>query len=842
MKAVVMAGGEGSRLRPLTSTRPKPLVPVAGRPIMEHILLLLRKHHMREVVATVQYLGASIRNYFGDGSDSGVSLSYSVEDSPLGTAGSVRLAEDQLKDTFLVISGDALTDIDLTAAVRFHRQRKSMATIVLKPVPNPLEYGVVVVDDGGAVQRFLEKPSWGEVFSDLANTGIYILEPEVFDYFKAGEVTDWSADVFPRLLKEGEPVFGWVADGYWEDVGSHSSYLKANFDCLEGKVAVDIPGVRTGDSTWLAEDAQISPDARIEGPAYIGAASRIMPGVWINGPVVIGDDTIIDTGTKISNSIIWNHVYVGENCRLRGAVVCRAVRLKNSTLLEEGSVIGDEVVVGAGSTVNANVKVWPNKEVEAGAVVNESIIWAGSWKRGLFSSYGLSGLSNIEFTPEFAARLGAGIGGLYPRGSTGAISRDWSRAARMIKRALIAGLLSSGANIADLSALTIPNARHHARHARTAATLHVQNSPLDSRSVDIRIFDNQGLDIDKRQERKLENLFFREDIRRVSHYEMGNISYPIGVVDRYVDDLLGKLDLELVRPAGFKVLIDYDSGVSSQALSRVLDEMNCTVIPLNASVDAPITPQNAEDFRARLDEMGVIVRAVKARLGVFIDSPGERCFLIDETGSVLDHEAAFAALAELALRSGPGMVVGPASASMAFAKLAERSGGRFMPAKMTPGAVLRTAQHKETILASDGNGGYAWPHFQVAFDASYTVARILELMAATGISLSRARADVPHVGYRRESLFCPWEAKGRVMRTVMERHLRDRVDLTDGVKVFVEGGWVLVVPDPDTPQYHVIASTEDPSRADALLEEYVNLVRETVEGLRTEALGVSERE
>src|SRR5205807_8417744 len=208
-----MAGGEGSRLRPLTSMRPKPLVPVAGRPIMEHILLLLRKHHLREVVATVQYLGASIRNYFGDGSDSGVSLAYSVEDSPLGTAGSVRLAEDQLKETFLVISGDALTDIDLTAAVRFHRQRKSLATIVLKPVPNPLEYGVVVVDEGGAVQRFIEKPSWGEVISDLANSGIYVLDLAVFDFFRAGEVTDWSGDVFPKLLKEGERVYGWVASG-----------------------------------------------------------------------------------------------------------------------------------------------------------------------------------------------------------------------------------------------------------------------------------------------------------------------------------------------------------------------------------------------------------------------------------------------------------------------------------------------------------------------------------------------------------------------------------------------------------------------------------------------------
>src|SRR5207249_3189989 len=196
MKAVVMAGGEGSRLRPLTSRQPKPLVPVAGRPIMEHILLHLRRHQLKDVVATVQYLGASIRNYFGDGSEQGVSLTYSVEDSPLGTAGSVMLARQALNDTFVVISGDALTDIDLAAAIRFHRERRSLATIVLKPVPNPLEYGVVVVDEGGAVQRFIEKPSWGEVISDLANTGIYILDPSVFEFFRAGEVSDWSGDVF----------------------------------------------------------------------------------------------------------------------------------------------------------------------------------------------------------------------------------------------------------------------------------------------------------------------------------------------------------------------------------------------------------------------------------------------------------------------------------------------------------------------------------------------------------------------------------------------------------------------------------------------------------------------
>ena len=372
MKAVVMAGGEGSRLRPLTSNMPKPLVPVAGRPIMEHILLHLRRHQLRDVVATVQYLGASIRNYFGDGSEQGVALSYSVEDSPLGTAGSVMLARQQLNEPFVVISGDSLTDIDLGAAARFHRERKAIATIVLKPVPNPLEYGVVVVDEGGAVQRFIEKPSWGEVISDLANTGIYILDPSVFDFFRPGEVTDWSGDVFPKLLKEGEHVFGWIADGYWEDVGSHSAYMKANFDCLEGRVKVQLPGDRVGDSTWIHPDAEVFPGARVDGPALIGAGAKIRNGAWVNGPAVIGAYTTVDSGVKISNSIVWDHSYIGLNSRLRGAVVCRSVTVKNGCLLEEGSVIGSEVTIGSGSTVNANVRIWPNKDVEAGAVVLEA--------------------------------------------------------------------------------------------------------------------------------------------------------------------------------------------------------------------------------------------------------------------------------------------------------------------------------------------------------------------------------------------------------------------------------------------------------------------------------------
>lgn len=836
-----MAGGEGSRLRPLTSQRPKPLVPVVGRPIMEHILLLLRRHQMREVVATIQYLGAHIRNYFGDGSEQGVNLSYSVEDTPLGTAGSVKLAEDQLTETFVVISGDALTDIDLSSAVRFHRQSRAMATIVLKPVPNPLEYGVVVADEEGRVQRFLEKPSWGEVFSDLANTGIYVLEPAIFDYFQAGEVTDWSGDVFPRLLKEGEPVFGWVADGYWEDVGSHQAYLKANFDCLEGRVAVDIPARRVAPDQWIAEDADVDPDVRIEGPALVGAGAKVRRGAWINGPCVIGSYTTVDSGVKLSNSILWDHSYVGENSRLRGTVLCRGVTVKNGCLLEEGSVIGSDVVIGAGASVNPNVRIWPNKDVEAGAVVRESIIWAGSWKRGLFTAYGLTGLANIEFTPEFAARLGAAVGALYPKGATMAISRDYTRSARMIHRAIASGLISSGAHVTDLSALPIPVVRHWARRHRMP-TMHVQASPVDPRSLDIRIFEATGLDLDKRSERKLENLYFREDIRRVSHYEMGHLHQQAEDFERYVEDLLSKLDIESVRAARLKLVVDYSNGAASMVLPQILQELNCTVIPLNASPAELVAERDEKAFRAQLDEVAVITRAVGANLGVFIDSPAERVFFIDDHGAVLEHDVAFAVLAQLALMGRPGLLLGPASTSLAFSKIADQLDSRFVPTKTTPGAVLRAAQHTETVLGSDGLGGYCWPEFQLAFDGIFTTVKALELMASSKVSLRDLRSRVPSVGYERRVVFCPWDAKGRVMRTVMERHLEDRVDLTDGVKVFTDDGWVLVVPDPDRPEYLVVASNDNPAHSRALADQYVDIVKSAVTELRPDVEGVVERE
>ena len=289
-----MAGGEGTRLRPMTANQPKPLLPVANRPIMEHVLRLLKRHGFSETVVTAAFLASLVRNYFGDGEEVGMSLQYATEEIPLGTAGSVKNAEDALRDApFLVISGDALTDIDLSEMVRFHRENGALVTVGLTRVPDPLEFGIVIADDDGRIQRFLEKPDWGQVFSDTVSTGIYVMEPEVLAEVPASEFADWSADIFPRLLKQGAPVFGWVADGYWEDVGTHESYLRAQADVLSGRVQAEIAGFEVSPGMWVADGAEVDPDAILTGPLCIGEYAKIEAGAQLREFTVIGNNVVV---------------------------------------------------------------------------------------------------------------------------------------------------------------------------------------------------------------------------------------------------------------------------------------------------------------------------------------------------------------------------------------------------------------------------------------------------------------------------------------------------------------------------------------------------------------------
>ena len=813
-----MAGGEGSRLRPLTSRHPKPLVPVAGTPVIEHILRLLREHGINEVVITIAYLGADIRNHLGDGSELEMQIEYVVEDRPLGTAGSVRNAAHLLDETFLVISGDALTDIDLTSVVRQHRERKAKASIVLRSVPNPLEYGVVVTDPEGNVVRFLEKPSWGEVFSDQANTGIYVAEPSVLRHIKPDTEADWSQDVFPAMLRRRESLIGIAVEDYWCDIGSIQSYMQANWDALDGKVRCHIPGRREGEA-WIGEGVEFGMDVQIEGPAFIGDEVKLKAGAFINDHAVIDRFTIIDDYAKVSNSIIWPHSYIGEQCRLRQAIVCRNVTVKNNTLLEENSVIGDDCLVGRGSRIRAGVKIWPNKEIEPGSTVNESVIWAGEWRRGLFSSFGMGGLINVELTPEFSARLGAAFGATLPKGSRVAVGRDHARSSRMIKRAIVSGIVSAGGTVRDVREVPVPVTQFATRDGRCDAGIQVIVSPLDQRSADIRFLDSDGLQIDKRAERRLENLLFREDFRRAAFYEMGDIEYVEPIRD-YQQHLLASVNADIIRAANFRLLVDYDYSEASAVLPAVLNELGVSTVPLNAGL------REGPHHLTVPEETALISRTVQADLGCLLSPTGERLILIDDTGVSLTPYETFGILASWYLRSRPGTVLAPASAPGWISALVREHGGTFTSTPAEPAAVLRATAVPGTCLATDGDGGFIWPYYFGAYDAMYTIVKLLELRATVGMPLSEARARLPSEAYITATEFCPWEAKGRVMRVLLDNHRNASVDLVDGIKIFVDDGFVLVRPDPDEPAYQIVASVADEREGQSLVDEYARQVRE----------------
>src|SRR2546428_7819887 len=269
-----MAGGGGSRLRPLTINRPKPMVAIVNKPCLGHIFDLLKRHGFAEAIVTLQYLANVIQDSFGNGTAIDMPILYSVEETPLGTGGSVRQVLEHLEDTFIVISGDALTDIDLSAVVRFHKEKGAIATLTLLRVPNPLEYGVVITAPDGRIMQFLEKPSWGEVFSDTINTGIYVLEPEALRRFEKGANFDFSKDLFPQLLSEGAPLYGYIAEGYWTDVGSIGEYMRANYDVLQGKVRTEPIGDEIRLGVFVDGDVEIDRSAVIEGPVYIGRGAE----------------------------------------------------------------------------------------------------------------------------------------------------------------------------------------------------------------------------------------------------------------------------------------------------------------------------------------------------------------------------------------------------------------------------------------------------------------------------------------------------------------------------------------------------------------------------------------
>jgi mannose-1-phosphate guanylyltransferase/phosphomannomutase len=607
-----------------------------------------------------------------------------------------------------------------------------------------------------------------------------------------------------------------VADGYWCDIGSLDAYRQAQYDAIRGRVNLNLGYSQQRTGVWVGQHTEIDPSVRIEAPVLIGANCSIGPRVSISAGTIIGDRVTIGSDADLQRPIISSGVVVGEESHLWACTVARNARIDRRSHVMEGAVIGTNSIVGEEAHICPNVRIWPSKKVEAGATLNNNLIWGSMATRNLFGQRGVSGLANVDITPEFAVKLGAAYGATLDPGAQVMVSRDQRTICRMVTRSLISGLMSVGANIQNLEATAIPISRFTAPGLGVAGGVHVRIHPDKNDHVLIEFLDSNGINLDKSQEKKIENAYFKEDFRRARMEEIGEISYPSRVFDYYNSGFARNLNVEAIRNSSFKrVIIDYVYAVSGAVLPRILGKFNSDVIVLNASLNE-VAPPLCEREKM-LEQLSDVVVALKASFGVQVFANGEKMILIDETGVVIRDEMLTGVIVDMALTAQPqGTVVVPVSISGLVEQVAAQHHGKVVRTKSSPTALMLACQKTDrAVLGGSAEMGFIFPKLHPGFDAMFCVAKIIEWLTIQERTLSQVRLGLPKFYHQSEVVRCPWSVKGALMRHLVESYSQKQLELVDGVKIFYSPhDWVLVLPDAGEPIVHIYANGIDNSSHD----------------------------
>jgi len=616
-----MAGGMGTRLRPLTCQRPKPLVPFLGQPMLDHVLRHLEKNGIKEHIITLYHLPQMVIDYLKPKDHL---IDFTVEKEPRGTAGSVKEAAGFLKDTFIVVSGDAITDIDLTKAFEFHRQKKALATIILTRVAEPLEYGVVLTKADGIVTRFLEKPTWGEVFSDTVNTGIYILEPQIFELIPPGRSYDFSKDLFPALLKANLPLYGYIAEGYWSDIGSINQYRQSHWDVLTGKVG--------GINSYIDESATIDPTALIKQPVCILKKAKIAANVKLGPFVVIGEGVAIERDAALSYSIVNSQACLDRGVTTIGAIIAERAFIGEGVRLLEGSIISEGASIGERSLITPRVKIYPEKRVGPMSVINTDLIY-GSIERGqIFSQKGLRGRLHRDLTLDILLKTGVAFCESLDA-LTIAAACDGTDKAKLVKRLISSGIMAKGADLYDLGDQVIPAFKLSFSKTKFNGGIYVF---LEGEQIVIRFLDSHGCYLDSARERKIENLIKTGDGLHPD-LEPGHLFFRPNHLQEYLKkypNLVLAKDITCQSPAGKRVL-------------------------------EVLSPEEKLGYSAQ------------------ISASGESCRIWDEKGEELTQSQIEALAAYFSLKNESGLIKVPIGATSAIEEIALELGGKVL--RVRPG-------------------------------------------------------------------------------------------------------------------------------------------------------------
>lgn len=786
MKAIVMAGGEGTRLRPLTCCVPKPMVTLLDKPMVEYTIEHLLRHGIKDMAFTLMYQPSSIINYFDGRTD--VNIEYFIESEPLGTAGSVKNASGFVDGAFLIISGDALCDIDLTEAVVFHKNSNASATIVLKKMGSPLEYGVVITGDDGGVERFVEKPGWEDVFSDTVNTGIYILEPEVLDLIPEGKPFDFAKDLFPLMMEKEMPISGYIASGYWCDVGNIDSLLKAHEDLLKGAVKVKIVG-KNASGVYVGEGAQISNSALLQSPCFIGEGAVIGEGAKIGQYTSVGRGVRISGNCNIKRSIILSGASIGRNTKLSSCIVASGSSVGERCGIYEGAVIGERCTLSGDNVISPRVKIWPEKKLSSGVSAAENVIWGYGERSGFLGKNGFAGDIGADITP---IRLGKifGAAAEYMSGKSVAISSDGTAFADAVMKQAAGVFTLSGADVYTMKDVYKPVCAHIAETLGAGLCVSIKSQKHIKLYVDL--YEPGLFLLSKNARKKIEGKYFTQG-EQLADKSCGKESVIGAAEDLYLKTVYKGIDTSSIKNSGLGIVVRGGKEVDAFA-ARVLRECGVKVKHIQSELSIPITD---------------IMREEEAAFAVRMSRNATFCSLYLPDGSVMgegDFEAAVYFLIFSAI--GSDSIKLPSSVSRSVTSIAEMLGFK-----------VNYVSEEEALMSMSLDSR------RMLFDGVYAVARIAQHLARTGVSLDEITALIEPEHMRIREINCDWDDIGRVIKTV---YREGGAFANEGLRLNEENGYGYICPHSTHPKIVIRTEGFTEEFAEELCEKYTDMVKKII--------------
>ena len=831
MKAVVMAGGFGTRIQPLTNSRPKPMLPIVNRPMMEHTMMTLKDLGITEFIVLLYFKPDIIQNYFKDGSDFGIKITYVLPDDDYGTAGAVKLAEEHIgDDNFIIISGDLVTDFDFQAIFDYHKAKASKLTITLTSVENPLEFGVVIANEMGRIEKFLEKPSWGEVFSDTINTGIYIIEPEILDYIPKHENFDFAKDLFPLLMREGIPLMAGHAEGYWRDVGNPESYRDVYDDILTGKVKVRMPAsARRYPDGVLYSNAPITLDDSVEviGTVVLGDGVTVERGTKLNN-VVIGDGCTIGKNGKIRNTVLWENVTVGKNAVFDGCVVCNGNTIGKNVTAKAGMILAEECEIGQLVTVEKDVTIWPHKVIEDAAIISHSVILGSRYKNSIFENGCVIGKSNVELSCEMATKLAEAYGAQLPVGSTVVMARDYNKGSRMLKRAFVGGLLSAGINVKDYNGIPSSVMRCSlAVDGNAVAGVYFRQQLDDPTSTVITFYNHEALRINNEVAKKVEKAFFKETFRRVEFSKIGQIfeSDHAREYTAYKKQMEKLFDAHTFRRSDCRVAVDVTHGLVYEVFPDILRDLGVDNIMFNAYEDEQRVANINTLIKRSTEDLSAVVKSMGLNAAFILYPYGQRLDIMCDEGTILGKQTALYVVLSLlnmeanSLGRKMRVFLPTWAADIVYFDALEIERGQY--------ANFKAEQMKQYDLVATGEGNFAFTAFATHRDSMFATLKILELMVRFEVKLSELIASLPKFYYRTVQAPCSQSLKGKMMRMFLEDAKGREASSLDGVKIWLDkNDWILMIPDQYEDCLNLYIQAENDERGERILEEYTEKIAE----------------